>query len=84
MASPEPCEEQHDPDGKPDREHEPAERSDGPAWWGRTASRWWRPARAGLALLEIVAEAKGNDALACGARAIALLGDAVLRTDKNS
>jgi hypothetical protein len=31
-------------------------------------------------VIEVVAEAKGNDALACGARVIALLAEAVFRS----
>jgi hypothetical protein len=84
MASPEPQEEQHGPDSEPDRKHEPTERSDRRARWNRAAARWWQPVRAGLVLLGIVAEARGDDALASGAKAIALFGDAVLRTGKNS
>lgn len=85
MASPEPGEVEHDPDEPVDRAEVPRpKRSGRPAGWKRTTSRWWPRARVGLALAEIVAEARGNDALAGGARAIALLGDAVLRTGKDS
>jgi hypothetical protein len=39
--------------------------------------------RVGLAIVETVAVAKGDVALACGARATTLLGDAVIGTGKN-
>lgn len=73
----EPCEQEHDP-----QEHDPR-RLEQPAGRRAIVSRWWRRARVGVALAEIVAEARGNDALAFAARAIALLGDAVLGTGKS-
>ncbi len=42
-----------------------------------TAATWWRRVRPGLLLVEIVAGARQNVALAGAARAIVLLGDAV-------
>ena len=73
------------PDGEPDEDNwSHPERSGRPARLRRTAERWWPPIRAGLMLAETVAGARGNDALAGGARAIALLGEAVLRTSRNS
>jgi hypothetical protein len=78
MASDEPCEPPQDP-----QEHDPR-RSGGPARWRPAATRWWRRIRVGITLTEIIAAARGNDALAYSARAVALLGDAVLGTDKDS
>jgi hypothetical protein len=40
--------------------------------------------RVGVGLAEIAADARENVALACAARAIALLGDAILGTWKDS
>ncbi len=73
MASEGPCEEEHEP-----------ERSNQPPGWKPVATRYWRLVRVGLGLVEIAAAVRENVALACGARAIALLGDAVLRTDEDS
>jgi hypothetical protein len=73
MASEEPCEEEQEP-----------QRSDRPPPWNPVVTRWWPRVRFGLALIEIAAEARENVALACGARAIVLLGNAVLRTGTDS
>lgn len=67
---------------------EPCERvePERPAQPGRrrsTAAQWWNRLRPGLALVEILAVARQNDALACGARAIALLGDTVFRSGQD-
>jgi hypothetical protein len=82
MASDEPCEQEHDPQEHDPQEHSP-QRFEGPTRPRATASQWWRRVRVGIALAELVAEARGNDALAFAARAVALLGDAVLGTGKS-
>ena len=45
--------------------------------------RWWQLARAGLTLLEIVAAARRDIALAATARAMLVVGDVILRVPRS-
>ena len=66
-----------------ERERPEPESDDEPRRWTPATIRWWRRGRLGLVLIELWAQTRENVALACGARAIALLGDEVFRTAKH-
>ena len=68
---------------KPRSRPTPRRREQSPIRRQGATTTWWHRARVGITLIEIIAVARGDVALACGARATALLGDTVFGTVQN-